>query len=160
MPKALNMVDLAREYCELIEQVLEQGPPVDWLGDVAALLPRINAAVTSLDGAAESGISVKPDIESRFELYSRLRGLLGEMDAYWLEFDLSGDEACRSGSLADDLTDIYCELKSGLELLVGIEHDVPGMRQIAATWRETYRTHWGRHILDAQRHLMELSVLR
>lgn len=159
MPRTEKMVALAKEYCRLIEQAVHDCPPTDWLDAVAALLPRINAAVTALDVDAQIGVAVKADMEGRFEVYSRLRDLLGEMDAYWLEFDHSGDDDCRSGSLADDLTDIYCELKSGLELMVGLEQDARGVRQIAATWRETYRDHWGRHILDAQRHLMELSVL-
>jgi len=158
MATAENMVDLAKAYCDLIDQAVTDPPPEGWLGNVAFLLPRINAAVTTLDDNPDSGVTALPDIESRFELFSRLRDLLGELDAYWLEFDISSDDACRTGSLADDLTDIYCELKSGLDL-VAPDPDHDGLSQAAATWRGTYRAHWGRHILDAQRHLMELSVL-
>lgn len=158
MPKNEKMVDLARAYCDLIDKAVTDPPSVGWLGNVAYLLPRINAAVTSLEANAEAAVDGFPDMESRFELFSKLRDLLGELDAYWLEFDISGDDACRSGSLADDLTDIYCELKSGLDLMVP-DRDQEGLSQAAATWRKGYRAHWGRHILDAQRHLMELSVL-
>ena len=153
-----QMVEVAMAYCDLIERTARNKPPEGWLADVAALLPRINAAVASLEAEPQGGVSPSPDMEARFDLYARLHELLGELDAYWLEFDAIGDEACRSGSLADDLTDIYCELKTGLELVRGAE-GMQGARKAAASWRTGYRKHWGRHLMDAQRHLMDLNVL-
>ena len=158
-PQTKQMVDVARAYCELIERTAVSKPPDDWLADVAALLPRINAAVVELDTEPTGDFSSSPDMEARFDLYARLHELLGEMDPYWLEFDAVGDESCRSGSLADDLTDIYCELKSGLEL-VRNANGSNGPRKAVAGWRTGYRQHWGRHLMDAQRHLIDLNVLR
>lgn len=153
-----QMVDVARAYCELIERTARNKPPEGWLEEVAALLPRINAAVASLEPESPEDFASSPDMDARFDLYARLHELLGELDAYWLEFDSLGDETCRSGSLADDLTDIYCELKSGLDLVrrAGAGH---GTRKAVANWRTGYRRHWGRHLLDAQRHLIDLNVL-
>ena len=85
---------------------------------------------------------------------TRLRDLLGERDSYWMEYD-AGDEQCRSGSLADDLTDIYCELKYGLTLL-DLQPDDP--RSAFEGWRTGYRVHWGQHLLDAERHLYALQT--
>lgn len=157
-PQTEQMVEVAQRYCELIEQATESPSHVTWLDDVAALLPRINAAVAALDADLRTEMSVSPDLESRFELFSRLYSLLGELDSYWLEFDILGDDACKSGSLADDLTDIYCELKSGLDL-VQVGADDVGERRAVASWRDSYRNHWGRHLLDAQRHLIDLDLL-
>ena len=157
-PQTERMVEVAKAYCELIEQTARNNPPQGWLNNVAALLPRINAAVASLEGESQDGFSPSPDMDARFDLYARLHDLLGELDAYWLEFDPIGDEACRSGSLADDLTDIYCELKSGLEL-VRRKDGNNGTRKAVANWRTGYRQHWGRHLMDAQRHLIDLNVL-
>lgn len=158
-PQTVQMVEVATAYCHLIEKAAETRPPQGWLHEVAVLLPRINAAVTSLEEGLQPEMRETPDIDARFDLFARLHELLGEIDAYWLEFDVSGDEACKSGSLADDLTDIYCELKSGLDLL-GETREGTGARQAAASWRTGYRRHWARHLLDAQRHLMDLDVLR
>jgi hypothetical protein len=57
-----------------------------------------------------------------------------------------------TGSLADDLTDIYCELKAGLSLL----EEEPSLAR--DNWRTGYRLHWGQHLVDASRHLYELGA--
>ena len=157
-PQTEQMCEVARAYCDLIEQAAVTSPPAGWLSNVATLLPRINAAVADLDTEASSSRSATPDMDARFRLYERLHSLLGELDAYWLEFDVLGDENCKSGSLADDLTDIYCELKSGLEM-VGADSASQGARVAAASWRNGFRRHWGRHLLDAQRHLIDLDMM-
>jgi hypothetical protein len=146
----LDMIDLARRYCELIEH--SGADDGSWLRQVADLLPRLHAAITSLDAHSVSdGAGLNPDLDARFELFSHLRDLLGERDGYWLEFDRVGDAHTMTGSLADDLTDIYCELKYGLRLV----DDLP--EQAVQGWLTGYENHWGRHLLDAQRHLSVLA---
>jgi hypothetical protein len=98
------------------------------------------------------GAYLTPDLDARFELFSHLRDLLGERDGYWLEFDRVGDSAHMTGSLADDLTDIYCELKHGLRLV-----DSQPQRALKG-WRDGFEDHWGRHLFDAQRHLSALAA--
>jgi len=144
------MIEVARQYCELIESSgAGQGT---WLRAVADLLPRLHAAVTSFDGHPFLGDEeLTPDLDARFELYGHLRDLLGERDAYWLEFDLLGDTHSMTGSLADDLTDIYCELKHGLRLVA----EQP--EQAVYSWTAGYERHWARHLCDAQRHLSVLA---
>ncbi|MEN8176276.1 MAG: DUF5063 domain-containing protein [Pseudomonadota bacterium] len=158
-PETSQFAQVARAYCNLIEQTADARPPPEWLNDVAVILPQLNAAVSVLAVDTAPAVSVAPDLDSRFELFSRLHVLLGELDAYWLEFDALGDGASGSGSLADDLTDIYCELKMGLELM-GVDYAGDGERQAAANWRAGYQAHWGRHLLDAQRHLIDLAFPR
>ena len=85
-------------------------------------------------------------------MYTKLRERLGRNDGYWMEFDVAQDEQAMSGSLADDLTDIYCELKSGLNIL----DEEPSLA--LNNWRSTYRMHWGQHLVDASRHLYELDA--
>jgi hypothetical protein len=119
---------------------------------VAELLPKLHAVMTSL-GAQFSGkdTTLSPDLDARFELFSHLRELLGERDPYWLEFDHIDEDQGMTGSLADDLTDIYCELKHGLRsCAVQPERAVQG-------WLKGYECHWGKHLLDAQRHLLALG---
>jgi hypothetical protein len=145
------IVGLARRYCRLIETSGDADPA--WLAEVAALLPRLHAAVVSLD-AVDLGEEhhLTPDLDARFELFSHLRDLLGERDGYWLEFDRLGDAEHMTGSLADDLTDIYCELKHGLRLVDS--HQRGALRG----WREGFEGHWGQHLFDAQRHLSALAA--
>jgi len=152
-PELSRMRNIAEEYCRLIEG-LERRPP-DWLERLNTLLPRLHAAVATL--AANRGEDrhyLQPNLDARFELYTRLRDLLGDRDSYWMEFDAAGEDHCKSGSLADDLTDIYCELKYGLTLL-DAQPDDPN--EAFDGWRTGYRVHWGQHLVDAERHLYALQ---
>ncbi|WP_456406857.1 DUF5063 domain-containing protein [Thiolapillus sp.] len=143
---------VAREYCDLIEAVGDDEK--DWLKRVVKVLPQLHAAISViLEHDEARGNPLEANLDVRFSLFSKLHQLLGEKDAYWMEYDL-GHEECRSGSLADDLTDIYCELKQGLRML---EEEDADPEAVLLNWREGYKIHWGRHLLDAERHLYELS---
>ncbi len=150
---ALELVGIVRRYCDLIDGS-GSGDDDLWLRDVASVLPRLQAAVTSFEseGRFESHRS-STDLDARFELFSRLRTLLAGRDGYWLEYDRAhdGDDGM-SGSLADDLTDIYCELKHGLHAF-----DTDPKRALDA-WCVGYECHWGQHLVDAQRHLSSLAA--
>lgn len=151
-----EMVSLAREYCEMIERIEDVGGGSDpWLECMAQLLPRLHAAVASLRGGL-SDMTLLPngDLEARFDLYSRIRTVLGERDGYWMEYDMVGDRGGMSGSLADDLTDIYCELKMGLEML---DRNPGEHGRALGNWESGYRLHWGQHLVDAERHLYALQ---
>ncbi len=147
-----EMIEVAEGYCQLIENPDEEANR--WLGALFTLMPRLHTAVTSLN-AFETGDTQVPgvDLDDRFSLYSRLRKRLGERDSYWLEFDAAPEEMHMSGSLADDLTDIYFDLQHGLELL-----DEAWPQQAAQVWQTSYRLHWGQHLVDAERHLYALKV--
>ena len=147
-----EMVGVAENYCQLIERTgWGQG---EWLEDLFSLMPRLHLAVTALTAYDHGELPLPAvDLDQRFELYSRLRNALGDRDSYWLEFDASPEEIHRSGSLADDLTDIYFDLQHGLHLL-----DEAWPQQAAQAWQSSYRIHWGQHLVDAERHLYALKV--
>lgn len=108
-----EMVAVASAFCRLIETLDESDS--SWLQQMAGLLPRLQAAVGTLQELdANQFYLVNSDLDKRFEIYSRLHDRLGANDSYWLQFDVARDGQSMSGSLADDLTDIYCDLKSGL----------------------------------------------
>ena len=147
-----DMASVAEHYCQLIDQASDV--PTDWLDRLFGLMPQLHMAVTALNAYHTTDTPApKVDLEERFELYSRLRKMLGERDSYWLEFDASPEEMHMSGSLADDLTDIYFDLQHGLELL-----DEAWPQNAAQIWQSTYRVHWGQHLVDAERHLYALKV--
>jgi len=151
--KLTEMASTATAYCGLIET---HNPSVNrgWLIEMYTLLPRLHSAVTSLTSFEGHDLPVpEVDLDIRFDLYSRLRRQLGDRDSYWLEFDASPEQVHMSGSLADDLTDIYFDLQHGLELL-----DEAWPQRAAQAWQSTYRLHWGQHLVDAERHLYALKV--
>lgn len=152
-----EFVQVAKQYCSLIDHVPEIGD--DWLLPLCRLLPKLHAAVESLRDPGGHDVLVElADLDARFELFSRLHEELGRRDSYWMEFDepVAGDaghEHSMSGSLADDLTDIYFELKRGLQLLEAVSAD-----EVAHLWQAGFQQHWGQHLVDAERHLYSLKV--
>jgi hypothetical protein len=150
-PQEHKLEVLARDYCELVESLREGN--TQWLREIADLLPRLHEAVNALNLPSPSNIfHTAANLDARFELFTFLRSHLGERDGYWMEFDILGDGHSMSGSLADDLTDIYYELKTGLMLL-------DGEPQLAVEgWHDGFHHHWGQHLLDAERHLYNLST--
>lgn len=224
----VNMFHLARRYCALIETSSSENP--SWLKDVAELLPKLHAAVNCLNGHDyKANSAFAADLDARFELYMHLVEVLGDRDSYWLEFDRVDESDTMTGSLADDLTDIYCELKRGLAKVdagldagsdggeclrgrpetdpeadsgtdcsarrapergatresrhppngigrwgsvrttpCGDHHPPPAasassgpdpvVASVHQAWRESFAYHWGRHLIDATRHLSVLDA--
>ena len=147
-PSVIRMRELATDYCNLIERADITNSK--WLEDMANLLPQLHAAVSALGRAEVLDHSMSPDLDARFELFAELREVLGSKDSYWMQYDMAHDSQNMSGSLADDLTDIYCELKHGLKLM-----DLEPARALD-DWRNGFHVHWGQHLVDAERHLYEL----
>ena len=161
MPEIASWSELlansASEYCHLIDHIDSSNG--NWLDSLAALLPRIHAAISALPEHQidRSPIDSVHDLDSRFELFSRLHALLGDRDSYALDYDDAVSQDETSGSLADDFTDIYFELKKGLELL-GPEPQA--LSEAVDLWYRTYLWHWGQHLVDAEKHLYDLKVHR
>ncbi|HHJ13745.1 MAG TPA: DUF5063 domain-containing protein [Gammaproteobacteria bacterium] len=148
-----ELVDAARQYCRLIEARSDR---TGWLHALMRVLPRLHAGIADLHG--EQGYPLPAggtDLDDRFVLFSRLSRRLGELDRYWLEYDQPGGAGRddRSGSLADDLTDIYFELRHGLDLL-----EAAGDEEVARLWECGFHRHWGQHLVDAERHLYHLRA--
>lgn len=150
-PGPNELLRLARRYCELIETSGPENP--SWLRLVAVLLPRLHAAMTSMHPNFGEAHDPPVDLDARFELFSHLRALLADRDGYFLEFDRAQEGAdAMTGSLADDLTDIYCELKAGLRA-----YDTDPASAWSA-WSLGYACHWSQHLVDAERHLAVLAA--
>ena len=153
MEKNQELLKVAAEYCSLIEQVDDNEQ--DIFPSLIRILPRLHASMQAFVDNKEADCDIQDaDLDARFELFSRLRQLLGDRDGYWLEFDVRSNEECKSGSLADDLTDIYCELKSGL---LSLEENTKDQDAAIDDWRCGFKVHWGKHLVDAEKHLYDLQ---
>jgi hypothetical protein len=150
-----SLLETAREYCRLIES--PRPGDADWFRALARVLPRLHALVAALEMPTTSSCTTPElDLDSRFDLFGRLHEELGELDGYWLEFDAPRDHLPVTGSLADDLTDIYCDLRLGLNRLA----DEPDPAGVLQDWRVGFAIHWGQHLVDAARHLYALNSHR
>lgn len=146
-----QMADMAKRFCQLVEQ-FDEKVIEPWLVDMSVLLPQLEDAVAALGQNQNVSIYESTvDYDERFELFTCLYNALGERDGYNYEYDgLDGHRL--SGSLADDITDIYFDLKRGLKLL-------DNSPQLAARdWQHSYEFHWRHHLVDAERQLNPSAV--
>jgi len=141
-----RFTEAAASYCRLIEHI----DPMDCrtcLATMAALLPQLDQAAQRLPPVETTAVHTGgPEYNARFELFSRIRSALGKLDSYRLEYDRPDEEQDLSGSLADDFTDIYFDLRYGLDLL---EAQPDGTAMAAASWRTSYDVHWREHLNGA-----------
>ncbi|HWO89631.1 MAG TPA: DUF5063 domain-containing protein [Gemmatimonadales bacterium] len=162
-------VPVAERYCALIETYSERTPG-EFLAEVHGLLPRIYAAALALpltdvvfdknqhDADAPVPESITdPDRGDQAEWSGLVRPLgawLGKWCHYRDVFDpyesLSEPEV--TGSLADDLCEIYRELRSGLRKWK--RGDSGGALW---EWRFGFETHWGKHSTGALRAVHSLA---
>jgi hypothetical protein len=81
------------------------------------------------------------------KLYNSLKEKLADWDLYHQVFDRTQDKEAVFGSLADDITDIYRNLKDGLAL----RETHQGLPDAVAiwTWHLLFYSHWGKHAMNA-----------
>lgn len=143
-----KMAQLAAEYCGLIELFEDEGFDGRRLARLKKLLPKLHLAVMGLV-APEGGYRYYflPDDDARFELYMRLHHILRAEPQWW---DAQRDSQWRAQvceHLADDLTDMYFDLKHGLDRLV---QDPSHPEHAIHDWLCSFYMHWGKHLLDAE----------
>jgi len=169
-----KFAELAEHYCALIERHRSIDRQA-FLGEVHALLPRLYSSALVLPGidAAENeagdhgeeldttGTSSNPvadrdraDHADWHRLFTSLGALLGDWDCYRKVFDpyKPPSESEVTGTLADDLSDIYGDLKAGLRKWQRGECEAA-----AWDWRFGFEYHWGRHLVGALQALYVLS---
>jgi hypothetical protein len=163
---------LAEEYCELIERrsALDRDA---FLQSVHLLLPRLYAAALRLpstnilftdDGSEDEDDEVGPqdlprdpdrvDTDAWRELFHSLGEFIGKGDLYREVYDPyePPTEPEVTGSLADDLADIYRDLLAGLHKWRRGESG-----EALWEWRFHFEGHWGEHLTGAMRALYTLS---
>ena len=153
--------DVAKRYCEAIDraQSLDRS---EFLRSVYSLLPELILEGTRLpviryddseskDSEEEARhelleANAEMSNETWWQLFQSLEEKLGVWDHYHFVFDPLSDSKAIDGSLADDLADIYRDLKDGLAL--SCAKDYPA-RDVAFEWRLGFESHWGRHATNA-----------
>lgn len=143
-PEVSRFADVARRYCAWVER--EAATPID-LVLVRQLLAEIQLAAVGLPESESGGYQgiPKPARELKDSVNSRASTV--SFRYYWDTFDpLKENEEPTCGDLADDLSDIWLDLWTGLRLFDS-GHPVDANFH----WRLLYDSHWGQHLLSAQR---------
>jgi hypothetical protein len=143
-----EMTDIAREYCELIEN-LEMSDFGDvWIQRMGKILPKLHSTIVLLDTPRQyTYIHHLENDDKRCELFMRLNEFFLSDPLIWPDFNKYDLKLRMCESLAYDFTDMYFDLKQGLELLT-IYPNQPN--HAANNWRSSFFYHWGRHLVDAE----------
>jgi len=150
---------VAQEFCSIVDSAPKLDK-IELLTAIYVVLPRlINEAIglPNIETPDEDDAPMEPEQlsvrrkvrmtdEQWGLLYNSLKEKLGDWNLYWQVFDPTTDQEAICGSLADDLADIYRDLKEGLVLK---DTNTGLLDDIIWEWRLGYYSHWGKHALDA-----------
>lgn len=158
---AERFAPVAQRYCSLVDSRSALEKP-EFLLQIYRMLPELIAEAIRLqevvfgDDENEEQDARLRQIRVKTEMnqvewgqhYTSLKEKLGDWNLYWQVFDPRTDNEAIYGSLADDIADIYRDLKNGLALR---ESNEVSAYIIVFDWQFKYWSHWGKHAIDALR---------
>ena len=143
-----EMADVATEYCSLIEN-LESGTQGErWIRQMGKLLPKLHSAIVMLETPDNYSLGYHMENDDkRCELFMRLHEFFLSDQDLWPDLEKYDLKLHMCESLAYDFTDMYFDLKRGLELL-DIYPNQPN--QAANDWQTSFSYHWRQQLVDAE----------
>jgi hypothetical protein len=140
----------AARYCSLIESA-DSFKREAFAAELAKALARLLSAASGLAAVAptDSQPAVRLPQEEWTGRFAAIQRTLGEWDAYWTTLAPYGADAQDAVMLplADDLADIWRDLKPGL---LALERGA-APNSVTWEWRFDFYSHWGRHATEALR---------
>ncbi len=120
------------------------------IADLQAALLRLPHDNDDTSAKADADNDLRPNVDQRAVLMQRLSSL--PITHYRVVFDSLEDDlgGLVTGWLADDLSDIYHDLQSGL-----VKWEAGYAEDAIWQWRFEYFTHWGRHATHAQSAILD-----
>jgi hypothetical protein len=148
----------ARRYCDFVDALSTHSAESFLIGVEPHLLELYASAlqipvVEPTTNNAEDDIPL--DKNAWAALYKKLRDKIGEFDFYLTIFNSTEREAPVEGSLADDISEIYTDLKKSLEQ---IGEGFPGT-DVLWDLRFSFRQHWGRHAISALKAIYDRHLI-
>jgi|SRR5215213_287152 len=147
-PAVVQFAETARRYCAWAEG--DFGDAQDELRRARLLLAQLHLAAIQLPDLGIGKDKDAADIShDEWSLMFRKFGVL-PLKTYWDVFNPLVATEPVTNSLADDLADIYRDVKAALTL-----YEARDFVDAAWDWRFHFQIHWGRHLLGAQRAIHE-----
>ncbi|MGX2038840.1 DUF5063 domain-containing protein [Methylocaldum sp. MU1018] len=144
------VAEAANDYCRLIEHI-KANRLEEWLKCVESALLTLDAAVRRLASQElYHAYKLAPDLDARFESYLRLKRYLDGYDELSPSSDFRTYDDLSIGSLSENLTDIYFEVRRGLASYEAGLTDEQSARRI---WSDGYRNYWRQHLKEACKRL-------
>ena len=147
-PAIVRFAEVARQYCAWAEG--EFGEAQEVMRCARRLLAELHLAAIHLPdlgiGKDKDAARISHDEWSgMFQKFGRL-----PLNIYWDVFNPLEETKPVENSLADDLADIYRDVRAGLSLF-----EAQYFIDAAWDWRFHFQIHWGQHLVGAQRALHE-----
>ena len=146
---AKRFTGLAEEFCKIVDSAERMTVPV-FLAELNRNLPHLYGAGVRLPEVEKEDFEPTPPFDHHKvwqPLYKFLQDKLGSEEQYWEVFDPTEKEEAIPHSLADDIADIYCDLKRGFAVL---EARGPLVNAVWE-WQFGFWSHWGQHAVSALR---------
>lgn len=152
-PAVLDMFTVANEYCIFVENASAHNP-----ADIYTYLHKV-LPLLYLKGATLPDVDVQhPEANERFvteeqwlAVYGGLKEKFGDSDAFLMCDPGSGDEEPAANSLAENLTDIYQDMK---DFVLLFSKEIHAARENAVyEIARLFISHWGYRALKCQLHL-------
>ena len=145
----------AEKFVHVVDSAEQQSPAL-FLAEIEVSLPELHIAALGIPAVAPSTSEIDnlTPTYTRAVLYDALRRKLERMDAYWTIFDATSSEPPVQGSLADDIGDIYFDVKEDLHYL---EREGPN-DDVLWDLRFGFLSHWGRHLTSALKAIYDLKL--
>ena len=143
-PEVERFVEVAREFCALLETATER-EPAELRSRLLELLPALYLA-----GGRLPLPDVDADVPSgslQLDVLVPLTEHLGGNDRFWEVFDPTQEEGPLEGSLALELSEIWFDLQEGL---IALEQGV-ALDAVVWEFRWGLEHHWGNHLVNALR---------
>ncbi|ABC28437.1 conserved hypothetical protein [Hahella chejuensis KCTC 2396] len=139
-----RFVELAREYCQWSEA--RPGSAEEEMATAARLLAKLYATILELP-FEPAGTDLEFETMTH-DAWQKIYQRFGSMPFTQYRdiddpFDMQS-ASVNAGDIADDLADIYRDMKDGLSLW-----DHNHTREAVCYWEESFRIHWGQHAIDA-----------
>ena len=139
----------AKQFCSIVDSAshMDRG---EFVSQIYRVLPKlIDQAIEmpDVEGSDREQRKSSPRVrhEEWEQFYNSLKEKLGDWDLYHQVFDPTHDNEAIVGTLADDIADIFGDLKEGL---VFIEAAQASPEEAIWTWRLLFYSHWGKHAMD------------
>ena len=142
---------VAEEFCRFIDDcgayerkrlVQDVSVLLARLCEVAARLPCVSPSSEGTDFTDES---ITAHANEEYQLSTKLREQLGNLDECWDVFDPTQKEEPVLCSLSRDIAEIYMDLQDALKL----QTSGASLDDIYFDWRFAFRSHWAWHAASA-----------
>lgn len=146
-----RFAEVARCYCAWAEGKLNE--PKQEMEQARLLLAELYLAALQLPdlGCGKEQKAVHVAHDEWLGIYQKFASL--PLTGYWDVFNSIEETESVFNSLADDLADIYRDVKAGL-FIYEAEHLIEAVWY----WRFHFQVHWGQHLVGAQRAIHQYLV--